>query len=235
MDEGRKRQRVVDSSKWKKHKNRKLRLEGEAYLGYSRKEGKVKQDTPREKRKLGPTCTSSKCIISENRQCELFQEADRKSIFEAFWSITDFTQRRVFVCSHTELKAPKKIQTDSDSRRQNSIFYYLPSNGGRKPVCKNMFLNTLSLGSYTVQNWVKSGKPNHNMSPSAFVANTIKKDITLYRRNSSSRIELLNNFWEKLPKLPSHYSRQNSSKVFLEHSFESIQEVYNCYIEECRV
>lgn len=44
MQEGRKRNCVANANSWKRNHNKKLRMEGSAYLGYTRKDGKAKKE-----------------------------------------------------------------------------------------------------------------------------------------------------------------------------------------------
>ncbi|CAG9771503.1 unnamed protein product [Ceutorhynchus assimilis] len=60
-NKARKRRLVANSEEWKRNKNKKLRLEGKPYLGFSKKKGeKMKQDTQRVERRLKETCKSTK-------------------------------------------------------------------------------------------------------------------------------------------------------------------------------
>lgn len=43
----------------------------------------------------------------------------------------------------------------------------------------------------------------------------------------------LDHFLNSLPKLPSHYARKDSTKLFLEPAFQSKTDVYKLYKEEC--
>ena len=131
-------------------------------------------------------------------------------MFQTFWKITDLSQRKVFVSSHVTRSDTRKIQTDAtDSRRQFSYFYSLTLKGGRVPVCRNMFLQTLGLGYKTVQSWVS--KSQSSMTHCKYLK---------HRASPSTRKrpekDFLNEFTDKFPKLPSHYQRSNSSKIFLE-------------------
>lgn len=47
-------------------------------------------------------------------------------------------------------------------------------------------------------------------------------------------IDFLKNFFNQLPKLPSHYNRANSSKLYLEPVFKSLSQLYQLYCETCK-
>lgn len=44
----------------------------------------------------------------------------------------------------------------------------------------------------------------------------------------------LNNFFNRLPKLPLHYYRKSSSKLYLQTEINSITQLYNMYCDECK-
>nr|CAI5836823.1 unnamed protein product [Callosobruchus analis] len=55
----RKRKKIADESEWIRIKNKRLRMKGKAYLGFSKKGGgKVKLNQPRVPRTLKKTCES---------------------------------------------------------------------------------------------------------------------------------------------------------------------------------
>ncbi|VEN59961.1 unnamed protein product, partial [Callosobruchus maculatus] len=100
IDSARKRKKVADESEWVRIKNKRLRMQGKAYLGFSKKRGeKIKQNQPREARTLKKTCDSTKCIKTKLRYCKEFTETCRQQIFNKFWSLS-WDQRKVVVASH---------------------------------------------------------------------------------------------------------------------------------------
>lgn len=229
MKEGRKRSINADSNVWKRNKNKMLRMEGNSYLGYTRKNGKVEQNKMREERTLGPTCTSKLCQSSKLRQCSEFSEKMREDLFFCFWKESTWDQRKIFVASHVNRTATKRKCTDNDSRRMGTFHYHLPLNGQNVPVCKKMFLKTLALGSFTVQSWVN--KSTHNLLP----GDTIRiSKRNLPASNKTGDMQFLDNFFELLPKLPSHYSRATSSKLYLEPIIKTMKELMDLYKEKCR-
>lgn len=54
----------------KRNTNKMKREAGLEYVGFSVKNNKMKQDTNRMARKMGPSCTSSYCKKSKFRHCE---------------------------------------------------------------------------------------------------------------------------------------------------------------------
>ncbi|CAG9786300.1 unnamed protein product [Diatraea saccharalis] len=74
MNEGRKRRKKADPSQWKRNINKKLRMEGKAYLGFRKAGSTVIQDIPRDERKIKPTCMSTVYANSKKRNCQYFTQ-----------------------------------------------------------------------------------------------------------------------------------------------------------------
>lgn len=85
MNEGRKRRHRADKNKWKKNENKKLRMEGKQYLGFTKRKGEtMKQNEIRPPRSMEPTCTSSACAKSKKRMGEKFNGEERQYLFDTF-------------------------------------------------------------------------------------------------------------------------------------------------------
>nr|CAI5858394.1 unnamed protein product [Callosobruchus analis] len=207
MSEGRKRKHKADPNKWKKIKKQNLRMEGKQYLGYTKpKNKKMKQNQIRAARSLKPGCTSERCMRSKKRMCA---------------NSLKMTYYLYSVCFE------RKTASD-ESRRAETLIYTLTLNNIKYPVCKIMFLNTLALGSFTVQSWTRKGK--HAMYTHKQAENAKRTKKSSYTED----IDFLKNFLSRLPKLPSHYNRANSSKLYLEPIFRSLKQIYDLYIEICK-
>jgi hypothetical protein len=50
---------------------------------------------------------------------------------------------------------------------------------------------------------------------------------------SNNKSGNLVNFLDKLPKLPSHYCRKVTNKLYLEETFKTVSDVYNLYKKQC--
>lgn len=67
-------------------------------------------------------------------------------------------RKKVYKRSHVKKTKKKQlaVKERKESRRSGTFKYYLSTNNELKPVCKVMFLNTLGLKEWMVQNWVKN-------------------------------------------------------------------------------
>ncbi|CAK1553213.1 unnamed protein product [Leptosia nina] len=83
---------------WTRNKCKKLRLEGESYMGYRRdskqEKFKVLHDVMRPAREIGPRCFSEFCKKSKLRGCNNIAETERQEIFIIFWKQMDWSQRQ---------------------------------------------------------------------------------------------------------------------------------------------
>lgn len=203
-------------------------MRGKKYVGFSKENGKYQQNIDRGERKLKSGCNSNFCRKSKVRKCFQITEAQREVIFQYFWSEMSWDQKKVYVASTVE-KIPVKRKTQQDSRRRQGTFvYYLNVDNKKLQVCRTMFLNTLALGYKTVQEWVNNSESGMHQDE----GRKMTKKRELNSRNTSS-IKYVDIFLNSLPKLPSHYNRKNSKKLFLEPVFKTKIELFKVYKEFC--
>jgi hypothetical protein len=81
-----KRHKRRTPEKWKRQIIKTKRLNGENYRNEKGKE--------RQARVMGAPCTSTHCIKSSLRSCQSLTEEERKEIFNKFWSINSWEERR---------------------------------------------------------------------------------------------------------------------------------------------
>lgn len=223
---GRKRKRMG-----KRSLNKKLRMAGQNYLGFTKPSGQKNtfHNAQREKRVVKPRC---KCVQkTHTKKCSTVAEEDRQQIFEQFWKKTNWDQRKQYFSSSVkkaEVKRPKYQLDDNASHRTITLQYNLTIRDVAVPVCKTMFLNTLCLGEWSVRDWVHRSNYGMNESTEYSVRNRPKR-----HDNFEENTSLLKTFLEQLNKLPLHYCRKDTSKLYLEQSFQSYQQLYNEYIRYC--
>lgn len=97
------------------------------------------------------------------------------------------------------------------------------------------FLNTFNLGDWTVRNWASDSaeevgpKRGHGITPPT-------KELPkrgLEDSNPSGKAKLLE-FFNSLPKLPAHYCRRDSTKLYIEPIFGNrMSDLYAEYVKQC--
>lgn len=256
---GRKRSKKANSEAWSRNDAKCKRIRGEAYLGYRRKEKQstlnILHDTPREERQMGPPCQSKICKQWKTRFCSEIKCDDRLKIFNHFWKdLVCWKEKQIYILSLIELVEPKQRTTKSlTSRRSGTYFYYLKVGNSKFCVCRNMFLNTFGLKESTIRYWLQRESLSENILPRnvredlGIVDEEIEcvmeteNDVSIGHKKGFSRRakkyknEYLKQFFNKLPKLPSHYCRKSTRKLYLQTDITSIAHLYNIYCDACKI
>ncbi|VEN62189.1 unnamed protein product [Callosobruchus maculatus] len=233
----RKKRRQIDVQEWECNKNKRLRALGQEYKGLGKENGKWQYIKKRNSRLLKESC---KCYNSQRKSkilCTAITEHERKSIYSEFWRMT-WEEKKIYVKTLVDIKyVSRRKSTGEDSRRNNSLFCYLkpPGRSEKIRVCKKQFLNTLCLGEWTVLNWVKENLENTENDEQNLDSSYSTKKLPKRQSNVKSREkDFLLKFFDKLPKLESHYCRASTSKIYFEPIWKSKQELYRFYVEECK-
>lgn len=187
---------------------------------------------------MGPPCTSTNCRKIKARDCSRIDESLRKELFQYFWENMNWDQRKIYIASLVKANNVKRRRTDSSKsvpRRSSTLTYTINGKGGTKfNVCKKLFLSTYGLGEWTVSNWVARGIDNAGMTFSTETRNRHRKQPKIPDSIQSSKA-FMNEFLDRLPKLPSHYCRASSSKLYLEPVFgNSMSLLYAEYCKKCK-
>lgn len=203
---------------------KRLRRMGQAYTGRSNEE--------RGARIMGAHCD---CALSSNAKtlkCRAFNEGDRQRIFTAFWSTMTWEQRHVFICSNVDQAAPKRPAggAGAQPRRAKTMVYHLQLNGERTRVCKTLFTNTLAVNGELVAQWLKSGGSETGMAASADARLEAREQPPMRSRVSAARRNQVVRFFDGLPKMPSHYCRSSTKKLYFEPIWTSTKQLFDEYV-----
>lgn len=205
--------------------NKRLRMCGEDYLGFTKPRGQRNtfHNMNRPERKLGSRC----CCQSKAKKlrCESLTEANRQRVFQKFWSDMNWDQRKVFVCNSVKSAVPKRPKKKDDVSRRSQTYHYELTG---LPICKKMYLSTLALGEWSVRNWV-SGSENGMTESSENRVSKRKKRLDIHLEST----QFLRQFLDNLNKLPSHYCRKDTGKLYLEQIFQSYAQLHRVYVGMC--
>lgn len=213
---------MPEKEQWTRASNKRCRMKGQAYtIKYKNKQGEtvVKQQRARTQ---GPPCAAAFCRKSAKRQCNDISEEDRQELFNSFWEQMDWAQRKTYIAGLVHAHQPQKANCRKGSRRTTSLSYHLRIKTEVKQVCKLMFLNTFGLNEWAVRSWAKSQTHGVHTSPQP-------KPVT---PTQEAKAELARSFIESVPKLPSHYCRQDTDKTFLE-GIDSKAQLYRLFQAYC--
>lgn len=190
-------------------KNKRQRMLGEEYTGFKKDGNKFVQNDPKPARTMGPICMSMRCFSGKAMYCSKLTEEVRSEIFKAYWKM-NWQEKKIYISSMVDqIPTTRKIKR-SNSRRSGTKIYYLKVNDKKERVCQKTFLETLGIKEWTVRYWLKE-KMSKNESESDQGEVVVKKP----------KKELAKKYLIALPKLPSHYCRQSSSKLYLELIIQS--------------
>lgn len=185
------------------YRNQKLREEGKAYLGRTKKADT--EVVEKEAKKLLPCCTStSRCRMDSRRNpfdCCLISDEYRDTFFKEFWALS-WESKQVMVKSLAEGFEPKKRKDHCiESKRAKTWRYFLrDSNGRRMRVCKLMLASTIGIPQNTLSKWLEPGhKPS---KPKQRAVPTHHKE---YQAKKSALLEYLS----QLPRLQSKKDGQS--------------------------
>ena len=149
-------------------------------------------------------------------------EEDRKEVFAYVWSLSD-EEKRVFVKGMADCVKPVE-KKQGNWRRSLTMKYYLKVGGVKQRVCKTFFLATTGLTNWFIHN-VATGGGGHGERSCAGGSG----ERRVKGGGGTEEAMCLRQFLLDLPKMPSHYCRQSSSKLYLETISQTFQEVFKLY------
>ncbi|KAK6166780.1 hypothetical protein SNE40_023402 [Patella caerulea] len=220
----------ADMRESEKSNQRKLnflaRMQGHKYMGLKKTDGKYTYSVTKEPKRLGPRECQHSCTKNKSTKCIEFTEQDRQNVFDAFWKM-DWNQKRVFVANNVDSHIPSERTTGGNSRRNRTLVYHLKRNESRIRVCKNMLLSTIGIGEWQLLKWTNDSQ-NGTQTTSVLSKTPARKHA-----NHMENREAVRYFVESLPKLPSHYCRSSTSRLYLQSDIKSFSHLYGIYKEYC--
>lgn len=233
-DVTRKKRKIADISEWSSTKNKINRMHGIEYSGTKKKEdGKWDYKVEKNPREMKPPCNCAMSKQSSTIMCGDISEDNRKVVFEEFWRASWDTKRaQMRHLVDKVIPKDKRNMKSEESRRSNTLFFHLKVEGTRKRVCKQMFLNTLCVGEWSVHNWLKDTSiPNEKLEhKSNLRTKNSTKDV---QKSVSEGRKKLVDFFNGLPKMESHYCRASTSKIYLEPVWASKANLHREYQNYC--
>ena len=218
---------IAKVQKTKKEKNKEGRELGQAYTGRYYDKGKKKfVEVMKGERKLGERCQCKASYYT----CKSISDSDRQKIFSDVWKMT-WGEKQVFVKLSVEAKDVKERRGHGEqSRRNKTLYFTLRGTKGSHRVCKQMFLNTTGLNSWWVVKTATEEQESNSTTRSVSSASASGHSMHS-RSGSSTGRPFVKQFLERLPKMPAHYCRKDTSKMYLETAFRSYSDVYRDIFE----
>ena len=212
-----------------------LRLKGEKYVGYGKRDGKVTQDVTRDERALQPRCTHGEMgkITDRTYRCVCITEQARENLKVKFWSLPSWDAKRSYLRGLVDTLKPTTRRRGLEShKKQQSHHCYMPNPDGIKMrVCLQLFCATLCISQKTLRRWLYEPELHSNdASAEADLAVPLTHNS---RHASKHRRQKIIEWLSELPKVPSHYCRASSNRVYVESTFRSVSHMHQVYHSWC--
>lgn len=144
----------------------------------------------------------------------------------------------MFVAGCVIQRRPKHRRNDSDaqiSRKKVGFKFHFNVKKSineivKKHVCKQMFLNTLSIGEKSLRSWVLDvTASDHCSDDEELESSNVSTSSSQRSAAATANVEELLN---SLPKVESHYCRASSSKLYLEPVWSSMREIHRHFVQK---
>lgn len=188
---------------------------GESYSNHKEKliEVKILKPNP---------CAGKNC----GNDCGNITEQKRQQLFSYFWQLNSNQRRKDWIAQCAVKKAIKRPNKDNNTR-SCAYDYFINEGEGRRRVCQKYLLSTLDITQrfilYTLEN-TDGGYAKSDGRVSNGGSNRTNEIVT----------EHANNFIESLPKMPSHYCRKDSKRLYFPEEFRNVSNLYRIYKDNCR-
>lgn len=216
------------------------RLLGKSYMGYKKKDGKLEQNTSKEARSVKSRCshTAMNKKSKHSFMCGLVSEEERSTLHSKFWNMKTWSEKKAYVqglVSQRSLRKKRKRDNlvSTTSRKQVGFDIFMPKfdcQNAKVKVCRLFFLNTLDLGRDTFLRWVKDMPAmDHDSTAPPMTGHRHSVMPTRYTSLRGTVVEWL----DLLPKVPSHYCRSSSKRIYVESTFLSHMHMHTVYKTWC--
>ncbi|KAK6178487.1 hypothetical protein SNE40_013273 [Patella caerulea] len=206
------------------------RMQGQLYKGIKKTaEGKRTYSTIKQPKAILPRGCKPSCKKNKQTHCDEFTDKDRQIIFDGVWKM-DWNQKRVFISSNVDSDKPAEKTTIAEqSRRKRTLTYHLKREDKRIRICKSMLLSTTGIGEWQLLQWTQESSDGVGTQTSSLLQTTPNRK---HEKNAINR-QFVKDFIGDLPKLPSHYCRSSTSRLYLQPDIPSFAKLYERYIEYC--
>ena len=208
---GRKRKRNPSNSKAAIQKQRRNR--GKSYSPCLKKGHDEKKRI--KKKEINQPCPES----CKGKCRELVSPDDREAIFSKYWDIDDVEKQWQFITNNAQVKPKQRSRGRDNTKRQNSMTYYLNGHA----VCKRMFLNTLSMTKKFVSTSIQKSKEGFN-----------RQDLRGKMGNTKFCDDAVNEVIDHIKSSPimvSHYVREQTNHHYMSSDLNAVKS-YTFYREK---
>jgi hypothetical protein len=170
------------------------------------------------KARCGHNTVKSRCSF----YCSKVSDNVRENYYKQFWLLPTWDAKKAFItglCT-TRFKAIRRRKsTSTENNKPKKSFhdcFLLCDDSTMVKVCCKLFTNTFDITSRQLLRWLSNK-----------TAVLPDKPAKQYTQKQESVVEWV----ETLPKVPSHYCRATTSRMYVESTFRSISHMYSIYSE----
>ena len=179
------------------------------------------------RRILKPRCSSKYCH-GRDLHCDEFDQNERQCILDAYYNMGDLQSQRQWIQSHIIESEPsyKRHKAKENSRKKQTISYYLPKGDSKLTVCRKMFLNTVGISERQVRTVLKK-KDRYGV-----LQNESRGRRTSYQAEKDAKMrQKIKDHINRFPRMESHYCRAKTSDQFLSPTL-TVSKMYELYERE---
>ena len=231
--------RKIDAKKAKKkidmkrEHNKKLRRQGLPYNSYKKHDDGKYRLVPRPPKIFLPFCKKHPTTHDKTKHCNNFTEEECQEIRKSIQDCDNNEISKALVLSLMTSTETKRKTIQPKQNRTKTIHYHLKKDGKLVQVCKSMFMAVFCLTPEKIR-WYSQKLQTEEITENA----KNKKRHLLGRRlktNTDDDKKFLNEFFKSVPKVPAHYSRKRTNKLYFDIQIKTIHELYELYINECKI
>lgn len=243
----------INKTSFKRKATKDARLKGKAYIGYKKMvDGSICHSIERPARSFGDRCSHNDKQAKSSRSfmCGLVSQADRDQIFIKFWDLKSWEAKRAMIRGLVATREAVRRRAETATDRNKELLHdcFLPICTGKVRVCKNIFVSTLGIGNDQFRRWTSydlcasssfdqaMDTTDVDTDAAARVAHSHEhkndKQTSLEKKSKVNNLksrERVKKWLELLPKVPSHYCRSTTKRIYVESTFRSIMHMYSVY------
>ncbi|XP_030747603.1 uncharacterized protein LOC115876055 isoform X2 [Sitophilus oryzae] len=211
----RKRRGFAEPNLWKKNDRKLKQAAGQSYVD---RKGIVR---PRKQLKI----IHCWCRFS----CKNITITQQEALLEEYWSYADIARQKDHICSLVKempVVRKRKRKEDSEVDKKVSRAYFLPDGKGEVVrVCLPFFCTTFAISKKIVNDALFFKSVN-----GSYLGKDKRKGKPAHNATSKAKVQAVRRFLADFPKVPSHYCRQRSSRLYLAPDL-TISKLYQLYTE----
>lgn len=99
-----------------------------------------------------------KTTVKYIMKCASISEQERQQIFKSFWAMA-WGEKKVFIDNQVKFVPTQRHRNrkkENETKRGQSLQYFLRVQEKSHRVCRTMFLNTVGIGRWTILRWKSS-------------------------------------------------------------------------------